>query len=354
MGKFSRQAIAYIEAPPKRLNLLYGSVRSGKTTNMNFVAPRRFANAPHGDILITGKTERTVYRNVIRPLQEMWGSRVKYLKGSAEGSIAGRPFYVAGANNEAAEGKIQGLTVAYWMADEAVLYPESFVRQALARMSPEGACADLSMNPGGPYHYLKTEFIDRAAELDAAVWHFLLEHNPNLPPSYVASLKAEYGEGTLWYKRFIQGLWVAAEGAVYDFFSEREHVAPLPEGAPEHLDVAIDYGTSNATAMGLYGAWPGGRSALIRSYTHSGRESGQQKTDSEYAEALRGFLQGVTPRWIILDPSAASFKAELRRRGYRVRDANNDVLDGIRTTARLMKAGRFTIGPDPSNRAASF
>ena len=372
---FSTQATDYLALRPRRLNILHGSVRSGKTTNTLALAPQRFLKAPKGDIIITGKTERTAYRNVVKPLQTMFGGRrVRYAKGSGEGRLGSRDFYVIGGNDEAAEGKLRGLTVAYWLADELTLNPESFVTQGLARMSPEGACADWTMNPGPPKHYVKTDYIDREAELDAKVWHFLLGHNPNLPPSYVENLKREYGgPGTLYYQRYIDGLWVLAEGTIYEMFNEAVHVAQrLPSTLPDHLDLSGDYGTSNATSIGLYASWDrplaepgfeGLRSIRVGGYYHDGRKDGQ-RTDLQHVRAAYLVLEALAHmvsrrpsaklseliRYLILDPSAASFKAEWREQGFSVRDADHDVIEGIRTQAKMLTSGAYKLGPDISNK----
>jgi PBSX family phage terminase large subunit len=351
--KFSEQAEDYLIAPPKRLNILHGSVRSGKTTNTMLVAPERFTKAPRGDVIITGKTERTAYRNVVRPMQEMFGERrVKFLKGTGEGRLGNRTFYVLGANNEAAENKIRGLTVAYWLGDEVSLYPENFTAQGLARMSPEGACTDWSMNPGPPKHYIKLNYIDRERELDAKAWHFLLEHNPNLSPAYVENLKKEYGEGSLFYKRYIDGLWVLAEGSVYDFFREDgpdSQVIDVPPCTPDFYTVSADYGTGNATVFGLFGhltkPQPDGLKVwLEREYYWDSRSAnGYQKTDAEYVADLGEWLGDDKPREVIVDPSAASFKVALERKGYKVTDADNDVVNGVRTQATMLKSGAYRI-----------
>jgi PBSX family phage terminase large subunit len=344
----SPKAVAYLKAPPRRINLLHGSVRSGKTTNGLLLAPLRFLEqAPRGgDIIVTGRTVETAYRNIIRPLIGMYGQgRVTYNRGSHEGRFGSRTFFVFGANDEKAADKVQGMTVAYWLGDEVSNYPESFVRMGLSRLSLDGALTDWTMNPQGPYHYIKRDFIDRASDLDLAPWHFTLEDNPNLPPSYIENLKLEYGEGTLWFKRFIEGLWVAAEGAVYDFFNEDKHTLESPPGEAVEKIVAIDYGTSNATAAGLFGINPNSpvRAWLEKEWYYSGRDTGRQKTDSEYADEITAWLEGERVTRYYLDPSAASFKAELRRRGLEVTDANNDVLDGIRTQARMLKSGEYKI-----------
>src|SRR5690606_23498028 len=254
---FSAKAKASIRDSDARLNLWHGSVRSGKTIRSIIRWLTFIREAPPGALLMVGKTERTLRRNILDELERIVGARnYRYVGGSGEAFILGRRVLLVGANDERAEGKIRGMTLAGAYGDELTLWPEGFFRMLLSRLSLRGARFFGTTNPDGPYHWLKTDFLDREGELDLRAWHFTLEDNIALDPAYVASLKAEYGEGTLWYRRFIDGLWVAAEGAVYDFFNESEHVLPAPPPEqPERLVLSVDYGTSNATSAGLYGVW---------------------------------------------------------------------------------------------------
>lgn len=308
---------------------------------------------------MVGKTERTLRRNILSEVERIVGSRnYRFNAGEGVAHILGREVFVYGANDERAEGKIRGLTVAGAYGDELSLWPESFYAQLLARMSIRGAMLFGTTNPDGPYHWLKANYLDRAAELNLRAFHFALEDNPALDPQYVADLKAEYGAGTLWYRRFILGDWVAAEGAVYDFFNESEHVAATaPERDPDRLFLSIDYGTSNATSAGLYGTWkePVGNLKALRldGYYYDGKASGRQKTDADYARDLEERFGDQRRRIrVILDPSAASFKAELKKHGWRVTAAKNDVLDGIRTQAKMLQAGEYRILDAPGNKQA--
>lgn len=356
-GVKARDSIADSTA---RQNLWHGSVRSGKTVSSIIAWLLFLESAPAGDLLMVGKTERTLRRNILGVVEQIVGpASFKYNKGEGEASILGRRVYVAGANDERSEGKIRGMTLAGAYGDELTLWPESFYAMLLSRLSVRGARLFGTTNPDGPYHWLKTNYIDRASELGIRAWHFNLGDNPALDPAYVTSLKLEYGVGTLWYKRFIDGLWVAAEGAVYDFFSEAEHVMPAPPSeAPERLVLSVDYGTSNATSAGLYGVWqkptPAGlRAVRLDGYYYDGRATGRQKTDTEYETDLSERFGKHKPILdVILDPSAASFKTELRRRGWRVRDAENDVIDGIRTQAKMLRNGEYKLVDAPGNKQA--
>jgi PBSX family phage terminase large subunit len=357
----SRKAWDYLNAKPKRVNLLHGSVRSSKTVNSMLGLPKRIANAPrNGEVVFTGKTERTLYRNVISPLIKMYGSRrVKYSKGSGEGRFGNRTFFAIGAHNESAEDNVRGLTCAYWLADEVVTYPEVVTDMLLSRLSLEASVGDLTCNPGPPGHYINQKIIlpTLAKERDdAAVWHFLLEDNPNLPQNYLEFLKNQYPLGSLFYKRNILGLWVLAEGTVYDFFDTNTHVLKEePQQEPDFIDLACDYGTANPLVVGAFWGWEkplstGLRVLLKRGFYYDSRKVQIQLTDSEYADKIDEEFaeEKLRHRCFIVDPSAASFILELRKRGWNVKQANNDVLDGIKTQAKLLKSGAFALGKDSS------
>lgn len=348
-----------------RQNVWHGPVRSSKTVS-SLIAWTLFVDkAPPGDLFMFGKTEDTLARNVLRPLQRFLGQQhFKFSTGKHEAEIWSpsqrkwRLAYLVGANDERAADRIQGATAAGAYGDELALLPESFYTMMLSRLSIRGAKLFGTTNPGGPYHWLKKDFIDRAGDLNLKAFHWPIEANTMLDPEFIENLKAEYGPGTLWYKRFIEGLWVAAEGAVYDFFSEAEHVIQAAPRDPDELFLSIDYGTSNATSAGLYGAYRqpvnGLKAVRLRGYYHSGRETGRQKTDAEYAAELATTFEDVRPRIkrVILDPSAASFKAELRKGGWKVIDADNSVVDGIRTQAKMLKNGEYRIVDHPTNKQA--
>ena len=348
---FSDKARDSIRDSTARLNLWHGSVRSGKTISSIIRWIMYLREAPPGALLMVGKTERTLKRNILDEIEQIVGSKnYRYVGGSGEAWICGRKVLLVGANDERAEGKIRGLTAAGAYGDELTLWPEGFFRQLLARMSVRDAKLFGTTNPDGPYHWLKAGFLDRT-DLDLRQFHFELEDNVALDPEYVRSLKLEYGEGSLWYKRFIDGLWIAAEGAVYDFFNEREHViTQLPDRKPDQVDLSIDYGTSNATSVGAFASWnrtPPGQLKTVRlaGWYYDGRATGRQKTDTEYVGEIKEWVSALDRpiRYVFVDPSAASFQQELQRSGFRVIPADNSVIDGIRTQAKMLRNGEYKL-----------
>lgn len=337
-----------------RINIWQGAVRSGKSFSSLLRFIQYIAHGPKGDFIIVGRTVHAIKRNIVIPLQSLLGPQFQYFSGKAEAKLWGRTIHVIGANDERAEGKIRGATFAGAYVDEITLIPESFFIMLLSRLSVKGSKLFGTTNPDGPYHWLKLNYLDRKEELNLKQWHFTIEDNPSLDPEYIDSLKKEYTG--LWYKRFIEGLWVLAEGTVYDMFDENKHVIRTFPAAEYYL-VGIDYGTHNPTVFCLIGvnekskpkAW------LEREYYYDSRQTHKQKTDSEYADDLKGFLGKIQPRKIYLDPSAASFKLELRKKGFTfVTDANNDVLDGIRTQSKMLSSGEYQIGYNCTNTIQEY
>ena len=327
-----------------RINIFEGPVRAGKS----FVALLRWLefcrSGPPGPLIICGRTDKTIKRNIIIPLQQLVGQAVRYSIGKGEVQLYNRVMYVVGANDERASCKIQGSEFAGALIDELSLMPESFFKMLLSRLSISGAKLFGSTNPDSPYCWLKKDFIDRKHELDCKVFSYSIDDNPSLDEEYKKQLKKEY-QG-LWYKRYIEGLWVVAEGGVYDFFNEDEHVINHPPGPATKYYVGIDYGTQNPCVFVLigvnFGMYP--NMWCEKEYYYDSHKKMRQKSDYEYVKDLIDWLDGITPDAIYIDPSAASMKVEMRKQGLRnVRDAKNEVLPGIRFQGMLLSNGTYKI-----------
>jgi PBSX family phage terminase large subunit len=339
----STKQIITLHESNARINILEGSVRSGKS----FIALLRFLKelkeGPSGEYIIVGKSERTVLHNVIDPLQRLTGGIIRYNRGLGEFTLFGRKVYVVGANDERAEGKIRGSTFAGALVDEISIIPHSFFRMLLSRLSIDGAKLFGTTNPDSPYHWLKADFIDNENVTDKRVFSFRLEDNPSLSQSFINNLKREY-KG-LWYKRFIDGLWVLAEGAIYDFFDETIHVVETAPTYGKYYILGVDYGTTNPFACVLIGynddhhpsVW------VEKEYYWDSKKMGYQKSDTDYANDVRREFGDYPLQAIYLDPSAASFEVELRRAKQPVRQAKNEVIDGIRFVANLFTNGDLVV-----------
>ncbi len=257
------QQLRSLRESKARVNIFEGAIRSGKTivSLLRFLMAVLFAKG--GAIVVVARTRDSAYRNVFAPLMDpmLFGPLAKlvhYTAGAPTARILGRTVHVLGASDKKAEKVLRGLTVALAYVDEVTVIPEEFFTQLLGRMSPPGAKLFGTTNPDSPAHWLKAKFLDRigAGLKGWRSWHFMLDDNPSLPDEYKAQIKSEFTG--LWYRRFVQGEWVAAEGAVFDMWDVEKHVIAwdqLPE-MRELLCVGIDYGTTNPTAALLLASPP--------------------------------------------------------------------------------------------------
>lgn len=323
-----------------------GAIRSGKTISMSLSFVMWAMSSFSGqNFAMCGKTIGSFRRNVLFWLKLMLQSRgYSVADHRADNLVVIRKdgkenyFYIFGGKDERSQDLIQGITLAGVFFDEVALMPESFVNQATGRCSVKGSKFWFNCNPDGPYHWFKTNWIDKCKQKNILYLHFTMDDNLSLDEEIKARYRSMYVG--VFFKRYILGLWAAAEGIIYDMFDEEKHVRSIRDFFQLLIDgnryVSCDYGTQNATVFLLWNKGIDGKWYCIREYYYSGRAQGKQKTDSEYADDLKKWLDGTKIKAVIVDPSAASFIAELRKRGYKVIKAKNDVLDGIRLVAMLL------------------
>lgn len=329
--------------------MLEGSVSSGKTWISLVLWAfwiKTMPDSPNALYLMAARSLTTLKNNCLLLLQELVGeSNFTFSISSKEGMLFGRRILLEGANDAQAEAKIRGLTLQGAYCDELTKMHEDFFKMLLSRLRLPGAKLFATTNPDAPGHWLKEDYIDRAGELDFLDVRFTLDDNTKLPRDYVDNIKREYTG--VFYDRFILGLWSLAEGLIYPMYAQA--IQTPPEGKPEEWVLSIDYGTRNAFAALLWGKY-GETWYCLREYYYSGRDEGNGKTNAEYAADLDRFTDGICDEYnrikTYIDPSAAAFIEELRRRKkYRVIPAENDVLDGIQDTATCLQSGRIKISP---------
>lgn len=350
-----------------RVNIWEGAIRSGKTIGsiiawLIFVA---LVIKRPGELLMVGRTRDSVWKNVLGPMMEpsLFGPLADQVVGNFGSPyvyILGRRVHVMGASDVKAELVLRGMTVLGCYVDEVTTLPRGFFAQLLGRMSPPGSRMFGTTNPDGPQHWLKKDYLDRVGKglNNWRVFHFNLTDNPGLTEDYKSSIMSEYTG--LWYKRFIQGLWVQAEGAVFDSWDELESiVAPSQIPAMEMvMSLGMDYGTTNATS-GLLVGLAQEKIWLLDEFAPKS-VAGRSLTDAEQSLALRTWLPerpagsvldpydpGASwqdPQWIHVDPAAASFRLQLYTDGLlNVVPAWNDVLPGIRIMSSLMSTKRLKV-----------
>lgn len=351
---FSKKQLEFIDKSVAKWNLAHGSVRSGKTVGTVFRFMQAATECPDSKIYIVGHTFDTAYRNVIRLIMESqelsvfrpfctWSGKKLYFMDKV--------ITVLGAKDEGAIGNFQGDTHSLTYCDEMTLYPESIIDMIDTRLSQAHSMGFATMNPSHPKHKLK-EWIDKAEAGNKNYYslQFTLEDNPYVPEDY--KMRVKNSLSGVFYKRNYLGLWCLAEGAIFDFFDPDLHVVEHPPRAADYWVAGIDYGAVNPFACLIVGVSTG-------KYTQQGKQmwvekeyywnpsaksgTGRQKTNSEFANDIENFLQPYSIKALYIDPSAAAFKVELRKRGIACIDANNEVLDGITTLASELNRGTIVI-----------
>jgi PBSX family phage terminase large subunit len=346
-SKFSRKHLDFILRHPSqdsKINVLSGSVRSGKTTDLNIKMLALCEYKVDGLKLLIGQSKESVRRNILESLFELVGPKnYTYNMSTGQLRLFKSTWYVLGCSDVGQIRAIQGSTVGVAILDEGSLCPEAFFQVLVTRLSPPGSRLYVSTNPAGKSHYLYRDYIANKELIRAGrIWSetFRLEDNWSLDPEYVALQKSLFVG--VFYRRMILGEWCDATGSIYAgvwtdavFFDDETVPVGLDSRWNAHYTF-IDYGTTNQF-VALACIDDGTRLWVTKEYVHDSRKVGYQLTDAQYADKVIEFQHPDSQ--VILDPSAASFAVELRQRGISVRDADNEVSDGIRVTSTALSRG---------------
>lgn len=339
----------------KRLNILYGSVRSGKTWITLVVFALWVATMPKNAIyLMCAKTLTSLKRNCLDLLQSIIGEdNFQYSLSAKQGNLFGRKIVLEGANDSRSETKIRGMTLAGAYVDEITLVEEDFFTMLLSRLSMPNAKLFGSTNPDSPHHWLKTKYLDREGEIDIYVEKYTIDDNTFLDRDYVENIKSEYTG--VFYNRFILGEFVIAEGLVYSMFDESKHVVKEHlKGSNIQYIVSIDYGTVNPFSAGLY-SFDGRKAQREAEYYYDSRATNVRRDDEAHYKEVCKLIGDRKIEFIIVDPSAASFIEVIKKYAqYIAIPANNDVLDGIRVTTTFLNKGILKIHEDCENALNEF
>lgn len=347
--KLSALQKEYIREANARWNLKVGAVRSGKTfIDIAFVIPYRLRERKDkaGLNVILGVSKETIERNVLQPMREIYTSAIVGTINSRNiAIICGVPVYCLGAAKSNQVAILQGSSIKYCYGDEIAKWNEQVFDMLKSRLDKPYSCFDGACNPEYPSHWLK-QFIDDE-EIDSYIQKYTLFDNPFLSKDFVENLCTEY-QGTVYYNRLVLGEWALAEGLIYPMY--QNCIAEAPDNWQKKqykMYLSIDYGTLNAFAALLW-VVINDIAYAIDGYYYSGRAEGATLTDQEYADELDKqfgkYCDEYSKLKTIVDPSAASFIAELKRhKKYAVIQADNDVLDGIRETASAMKQGKIKV-----------
>lgn len=335
----------------KRLNIFEGSVRSGKTyISMIMWGLWVASSRKNAAYLMCGKTLGTLKRNVLEPMREIFGSCFSYSVPKKEGELFGRKIYLEGAANAQSEGKIRGMTLKGAYCDELTLFPEEFFVMLLSRLSESGAKLFATTNPDDPNHWVKRDYLDNKA-IDLLSLKFRLEDNIFLPKKYIEQLKNEFTG--VFYQRFIMGDWVAAEGRIYENFSQKNiiSIGELREKTVQnpivHSVIGVDYGGSgSSSAFAHVGFDAGFKNVYVLSEFYDNKNrSAESLIDSfkKFAAAEKAKYPTLTTAYcdsaeqLLLKSFRAAVKIEVKNA------LKKQIGTRINMLSRLISAGRFFV-----------
>ena len=344
----------YIENAKSRWCIKAGAVRSGKSyVDTAYVIPSRILErkGKSGISVILGVSKATIERNVLLPMREIYGyNRIGNINSENIAILFGERVYCLGAEKISQVAKVQGVSFKYCYGDEVAKWNEEVFEMLKSRLDKPYSCFDGSCNPENPGHFLK-RFID--SDADIYLQSYTLFDNPFLPKDFVENLCKEYA-GTVYYDRLVMGRWTRAEGLIYQSFTDEnlydDDTRPVALYNTSIRVITCDYGTTNPCVfLDTYDdgdtIWVDNEYRWDSRSNEAKRTGNPQKTDSQYADDMQAFM-GSDPEMlcnVIVDPSAASFIAELRGRSMVVTPGDNEVLDGIRTLSSLFARRKVKI-----------
>lgn len=349
----TEKQLEFLQNCNHRWNVKTGATGSGKSfVDYTCTIPQRIS-AARGDglLVLIGNTRGTLERNILEPMRDCWpGGLVGSIRSDNTVQIFGKKVYALGADNKKHVSRIQGATFEYVYGDEITTWSEDVFQMLKSRLRCEHSHFDGTCNPDNPNHWFK-RFLDSDADIYQQSYTI---DDGALPAHVIAELKKEYA-GTVYYDRFIKGEWAAAHGLVYPMFDPRRHVPDAPPQTEGDFYVSADYGIQNPNVWLLWRREKGGgRWLCLAEDYYSGREKKRQLTDSQLVDRLDAMTAGVYVKQVIIDPSAASMKAELRRRGYHTRDADNSVMAGISDVCTMLGAGNLAFMSRCENTLREF
>lgn len=352
------------------ITLYEGSVRSAKTVT-SLVDWLKFVKyGPPGNLLMSGKTSRTIKANVIDVLITWLGDRLcHYTEGSGILTLFGRRIYVYGANNEEAADKIRGLTLVGAYCDEVSTMPESFFTMLTSRLSVDGARLIGTSNPDSSNHWLKVKYLNRArvhltrtsqvnyndssdaVDMNVARLTFVLDDNPTLSEAYKRQRKAEYAG--LLYKRMILGEWCLAEGSVFSSWDPDHHVVDIMPPITRWIASGVDYGTNHPSAALMLGLATDLRLYFTSEWRYDSAATGIRLSPVKQSKLYREWLdqvpipgsqaRGVTPEFTVVDGAAAEFIQQLLDDHIAAHVADKEVLAGVNLVDTLLSSDRLKV-----------
>lgn len=335
------------------ISVAEGAVRAGKTVdNVAMFAKMLELGVEDRIHLASGSTSANAKLNIGDcngfGLEYIFRGRCKWSKYKGNECLriktANREYIVIFVGGSKADSfkKIRGNSYGMWIATEINLHHESMIQEAFNRqLASKTRRVFWDLNPSSPANFIYKDYIDKFEETYGERYnyeHFTIRDNATITEERIHDIESQYDKNSVWYRRDILGERCNAEGLVYPMFNKDIHVVRKGDVQTEgDYYVSSDYGIQNATVFLLWQREVGSKRWIcLNEYYYSGRDNHYQKTVSEHVKGLIQMLNGIEPRAIIVDPSASALITEIRRKGYHVRRADNDVKEGIDDVSTML------------------
>ena len=340
----------YLQNCNHRWNVKTGATGSGKSfIDYAVTIPKRIlASKGEGLIVLLGNTKGTLERNILSPMRDIYGDQIGMIGSDNTVRLFGKRCYALGADNKKHVARIQGATFEYCYGDEVTTWNEEVFQMVKSRLRSEHSHFDGTCNPGAPTHWFK-QFLN--SDADIYQQSYIIDDGV-LPEHVVTELKKEYA-GTVYYDRFILGLWVAAEGVIYKLFAnnpERFIVDDIPGQKIRHCVIGVDFGGgTSAHAFSCTGFTTGGAIVTLDDYREK-EALNPTKLENDFVD----FVKRCQMRWLVTDVWCDSAEQTLIN-GLRTAAAKahlpvnignaqkRPINDRIRALCLLMGAGRYYI-----------
>ena len=355
MHKLSPKQREFREHANHRWNIKTGATRSGKTwMDIALVIPTRIlaVKGLPGLTVLLGNTKGTLQRNVIEPMQEIFGStRVGSIRSDNTALMFGERVHCLGADNKKHVDRLRGSSIKYCYGDEVVTWNPEVFDMLKSRLDKPYSKFDGTCNPEGPQHWFK-KFLD--SDADIFQQQYCIDDNPFLPPAFMQALKQEY-TGTVLYQRYILGLWVAAEGAIYTPWCDDENrfLKAMERKDIVRSIIGVDFGGNGSASafvcIGILRGYSG--VAVLREYYHKGVTTPTAQ-EAEFVRFARECMEDYGTREVYCDSAEqtliAGFRAAALKAGVFVDIQNakkGEIINRIRFTLRMMGRGAFFVDP---------
>ena len=300
---------------PVETTVYEGAIRSAKTITSLFDWDDYILHCKEKAFLMSGNTLGSLSRNCLEgeygflaltgavPARDFDGSHIL--------RYAGKIIYLMGGHDSASFKKARGLTIGGAYLDEGNLQDRMFVETILGRSFASSWIRNIfTINPDVPRHWFysdKTIGIDRfGADHVPDIYrrfHFTLDDNPAITEERKACIAAQYTG--VFYKRYILGLRVRAEGACYPSFKNNKPGEPgnVLDVLPNNIymvTIAADIGGNKSATVFHATGWysVAGRLAIV---TIDELYDDRNKNTESVLSSWKAFIERVRAPRLVTD-----------------------------------------------------